>query len=263
MSCWPDPFPVVLRYLLILACVPLTAMAQESSLDSISTKYFQHQLGETKVNVEVTTHKRKKAYVFIRVHDNETTADSVAREIVENEGGVYINIINGGRRLMEFSFQGRNCTFDPNRMFTRTGRLNTLKIFRSYSLAAAQEVKEFASFIISLIPAHATVIALHNNTSDEFSIRSYQRPPHKKASRSVSIHSTMDEDDFVFTTNAALFRHLANKKINSVLQSSTAPDDGSLSIYYAKRRTKYVNIEAEAGHGSEQKRMVEAVTGKL
>ncbi len=52
---------------------------------------------------------------------------------------------------------------------------------------------------------------------------------------------------------------LKEQEINAVLQSKSAKDDGSLSVYADKKNIPYINVEAEHGHVEEQARMLKAL----
>jgi len=67
----------------------------------------------------------------------------------------------------------------------------------------------------------------------------------------------MDVDDFILTTDRSLFNRIKEKNINVVCEDINAiRDDGSLSVYAARNKIPYVNIEAEHQHFDEQLQML-------
>ena len=76
-----------------------------------------------------------------------------------------------------------------------------------------------------------------------------------------AIAAGSDPDNFVFTTDPALFSFLLNKGMSAVLQyNEAASDDGSLSVLLGKKGRTYVNVEAQHDHLDEQLRLLQAVT---
>lgn len=197
--------------------------------------------------------------VFIQLHHNEKTAVESALQAIELNGGKFITIENNEERNIDFVLDGRKFRFDPNRMFTKNGRMETLKSFKNYSLAAENELEKFSQFILQLVPPSAVVIAIHNNTDHLFSIDDYNKK-RKGDADSVHINATMDPDDFIYTTDSSIYRQMVSGNINAVLQDNTnAYDDGSLSIHLGRSGRSYINVEAEHGHLEEQSRMISAV----
>src|SRR5690606_2892045 len=105
--------------------------------------------------------------------------------------------------------------------------------------------------IISQLEKHNAVIALHNNSNNSFSIHDYKNKRKNEASE-YFVNTSMDPDDFIFTTNASIYNKLKQQKINAVLQHPNVNDDGSLSVYFAQQNRPYVNIETQHGHLEEQ-----------
>lgn len=67
----------------------------------------------------------------------------------------------------------------------------------------------------------------------------------------------MDVDDFILTTDISLFNRIREKKINVVREDiNTVKDDGSLSVFAARHKIPYLNIEAEHEHLQEQLAML-------
>jgi hypothetical protein len=69
----------------------------------------------------------------------------------------------------------------------------------------------------------------------------------------------MNPHDFILTTDRPIFHYLKRRKFNVVLQHHDPVDDGSLSVYAARKKIPYINIEALHGHLDEQIKMLEAL----
>lgn len=250
---------------LLLPCLFfLCSCAQEDdSLTPAITKR-QHHLGDTRITVSLSRYPGDSSLVFLCLHDNERTAAEAAKLILQERGGLLISIDNKEERYMDFRLSGRRHRFDPNRIFTSTGIRETLRIFNSHSPAAAREVRDFASFLLGLLPDSGLLIAVHNNTDRNYSINDYL-PGARLRNDVLRAHPNydMDEDDFVFTTDSTVYRLYADSNINVALQHNLqATDDGSLSIYYGRRNISYTNIEAEHGHLEEQVRIIRVLISR-
>ena len=202
---------------------------------------------------------------MIHLHDDETTSLKAAQKVLERTGGLLIELENKGKRLMSFKKSGRRFFFDPNRIFTSKGIQNNLHFLNNQVTSAAfSSVKAFAAFILQKIPDSVKIlIALHNNKNGKYSIKSYKpNGSHAKDVSKVYMNHKEDPDNFFVETSGKLFYKLKKEKYNVVLQNSTrAMDDGSLSIYFAKRKIVYVNVEAEKGSLQEQVKMVQSLIG--
>lgn len=251
---------------LLLPCLFfLCSCAQEEdSLPKPLIVKRNHQLGDTRITVSLTRYTGESPYVFLLLHDNERTASAAASAIIQEMGGLLISIDNGEERYVDFRLSGRRHRFDPNRIFTPAGIRESLKLFHSYSPAAAKEVREFASFILGFLPDSGLLVAVHNNTDRNYSIKDYL-PGGRLEKDALLAHRNedMDEDDFVFTTDSTVYQLYVDADVNVVLQHNrNASDDGSLSIYHGRRNTAYTNVEAEHGHLEEQVRMIRVLMAR-
>lgn len=226
-------------------------------------KAFTHLLGDKKVIIRTISYGANTRIVLINLHHNENTSLEAARKVLEQKGGLLINIENDNERFIEFSQQGEVFRFDPNRIFTEAGIKQNLELKNERSTAVSvKAIKKFARFIRSRIPASATtVIALHNNDDGNLSVASYlPGGDYAREASSVHMQKQHDQDNFFLTTDARLYQQLSRAGYNVVLQhNSRATDDGSLSVYYGRRRKSYVNVEAEIGKLEEQQRMLEVL----
>ncbi len=199
-------------------------------------------------------------YVLLSLHSNEVTSIEAARDHVAEHGGLFIELQNEKQRLIAVDMYDRTIAIDPNRIFTTEGRQRGIHAASRKDERIRRQITEFSDFILNEIPTGKVIVALHNNTDEEYSIQSYQKHPAiKKDAEAVHINSEMDEDDFYYTTSRDIFEKLKEKNVNVVLQSSKAYDDGSLSIYCGTADQPYVNIETELGHFDEQKKMLKTL----
>jgi hypothetical protein len=215
----------------------------------------QHQfvLGASTISVTETSYRTAIPIQLLQLHSNETTAGEVATKISAEEGILYLQIVNGENRLVDFTLHNQNFRFDPNRIFSTAGIVATLELHSQYNEPGFQSVASFRDSLLHLMGRQATIIAVHNNTDGNFSLADYQ---HNNTGL-VHQNLTQDADDFFITTDAALFNALKEKDFNVVLEySDQLKDDGSLSIYCSRHSIPYVNIEAEHGHKEEQEKML-------
>ena len=219
---------------------------------------YHYILGSTQVAVQVSVYGDRKNIVMLNLHDNEITSVEAARNVLETTGGVLVNINNNYERLVSFTMKGKTWTFDPNRMFSRNGILKDLvRQNKSCNLAAAKAIEGFAHFVLSKVPKSSTLIALHNNDHQNFSIDSYgENGALRKDVKALHASELQDEDNFFLTTDRKLYQALRDGGFNVILQNRKAADDGSLSIYYGRRNKSYVNVEAEIGKVREQEQMI-------
>lgn len=247
--------------------LPLSFLLQFSSCaqtDSSSSAIepvvnsFKHQLGNRSIEIKVSQYEPADNIFLLQLHDNEETAERVAREYLSANGGTLLNIENGGNRNILFSQSGKRYEFDPNRIFTSKGIKETLDLFGSHHRQAEVSIKDFASILLEQLPEAATIVALHNNTDKRYSLNSFKTEKDlRKSVHSIHHNTAMDEDDFFITTDSLLYQGLKDKNYSVVLQNNaTVPDDGSLSVYLGREGRSYVNIEAEYGHLQQQSDML-------
>jgi len=197
---------------------------------------------------------------FVNLHDNENTSVEAAVPILWETGGEMLEIRHTGRRNVKFVLGGKTYEFDPNRIFSAAGVMNTLVKNGGTSSAAEKIVFDFGRHILGEIKADSLhpVVALHNNTEAEYSILTYQ-PGADYAADAASVHVVpeRDPDDFFFVTYRPHFELLSAGGFNVVLQNNTeVTDDGSLSVYCGMHGIPYVNVEAQQGHLREQRQML-------
>ncbi|MGG9960128.1 hypothetical protein [Ferruginibacter sp. SUN106] len=225
-------------------------------------KTVQHQLGDKTISFKVIQYGESVSTCCINVHDNEATAVQAARAILEREGGLLIKIDNNAQRLVSFSFKGVVYTFDPNRIFSASGIRLTLTAKGKINPLAIIEVEKFAAHLLQLIPdTTSCIVALHNNTDGDYSVKSYQAGGKRQSdAKQVYADDWQDADDIALTTDENLFAKMSAMGYNSILQDNVKVDkDGSLSVYYGELNKRYINIETQFGKTVQYKEML----GKL
>ena len=183
-------------------------------------------------------------------------------------GGCAVELKYGLVRNIDFLDDLKEFSFDPNRMFTDDGAYLGLAKDSGPLIpdSLPDKVRKLGDEVLKFIHADSlgVIIALHNNYEGGFSIFSYIKGNYLENTASdVFINPDMDPDNFVFVTDRRFFDFLKERQINVVLQSLTAPDDGSLSIYSMRANIPYANIEAQHGHFDENYRMIIQVNEML
>lgn len=197
---------------------------------------------------------------YFNMHDNENTAVEATKTIIAKQGGYFVELKANGDRLIKFSIKEKSYTFDPNRIFTTVGIKKTLENYGNTSSEAEKEVGNFAGNLISKFFTNSEVIiAVHNNTDEQYSVKSYESGQEfEKDASQVYINPKKDIDDFFYVTAEKHFQMLKDKGFNVVLQNNVnVTDDGSLSVYCGNKKITYVNVESEHGHLEEQIKMLE------
>jgi hypothetical protein len=193
---------------------------------------------------------------FILLHSNEKTAATVTNWAADSLGIDFLQIINGGSRLIEFEWEKKRYRFDPNRIFSDDGIEASLRLHSHYSNSAFEIALSFRDSILQLLRPKKTIVSMHNNTDGAFSLLTY------RSNNAGMVHQNRahDVDDFIITNDSLLFEKAKVRGLNIVLEySNRLKDDGSLSLYCSRNGIPYVNIEAEHGHENEQAAMLLAV----
>lgn len=199
---------------------------------------------------------------MLNVHEDETTSVAAGKASIEQHGGRFIELVHSGGRLITFGLGGKNYTFDPNRIFSDNGIIETLKKHSAYSDGAHNEIKKFADAYLEQfqLDREPVIIALHNTLDGIFSVESFLSSGHLGGD-AAAVHGSprRNKFDFFFVTEKAFFDFLRARDFNVVLQdNANATDDGSLSVYFARKGIPYVNIEAEMSRLEAQIEMIAA-----
>lgn len=226
-------------------------------------KTITHKLGDKTISFKVVQYGEAVNTCCINLHDDEMTSVKAAKSLLEQQGGVLIKIENKSQRNISFTFKGLQYTFDPNRIFSRTGINLTLKVMKGrINPLAINEVEKFATHLLQLIPDSVScVIALHNNSNGDFSIKTYL-PGGKRETDAKHVYADnwQDIDDIALTTDEGIYNKMAAFGYNSILQDNeNVFKDGSLSVYYGEQNRRYINIETQHGKTAQYGEML----GKL
>lgn len=199
--------------------------------------------------------------LFLNVHEDETTSISALRKYAKNHDINYLYLTHTGERRIEYTIDGEHYSTDPNRMFTNQGRKKTLEDGENYNVTADLALKDFANRFLNEIKDAEVIVAMHNNTDENYSIQSYL-PEGDEAQNTdkLFINPEMDPDDFIYTTDAEIYAALMIKKINVILQDNeNFVDDGSLSVYCGMNNIRYINIETQHDHLKQQLKFMELI----
>ena len=216
---------------------------------AVQIQYFN--LGDIRIPVKVLQYGSRNDILCINLHDNEYTSVEAARTILQSTGGTLVKIENGRQRVIRFLHRGQRYAFDPNRMFSPEGIKQSLREnCGRYNDEVIVEIGKFANFILALIPdSTACIVALHNNTNEAFSVKSYlEGSDREKDAKEVIQQEHQDPDDIILTTDEQLYRKMGELGFNAIWQDNeNARRDGSLSIWSGENQRRYINIETQHG----------------
>jgi hypothetical protein len=217
------------------------------------------KVGGTTIHANVFQRGTSSLTMF-NVHDDENTSVLAGKVVVKESGGRLIELAHSGRRFVEFNLDGQTYRFDPNRIFSDEGIRATLSRRSNYSEAAHRVVREFATTFIARfgLDREPVIVALHNTGGHGLTINSY-RAEGDKRSASATLHASARRGagDFFYVTDRRFFDYLKARDFNVTLQDdANVPDDGSASVYFARKGIPYLNIEADVNHLDEQTEMV-------
>ncbi|MFT5820892.1 MAG: hypothetical protein ACI8ZM_002140 [Crocinitomix sp.] len=234
----------------------ISALTWAQHNPAMETKFT---LGETEIAIYEQKSPSADNIVFVNVHEDETTSIETLYRYTDSIHFFYLR--HQWTRRIAFTMKAVNYDFDPNRIFTKKGRKKTLKDGANYSGKANKEVKKLAKAILNRLPEGHTVVAVHNNTDENYSIKSYDvGGDEAENTKSVYINPETDPDDFIYTTDAYFFNAFKKLGVNVILQDNKGyVNDGSLSVYCGKNEIPYINIETQKGHFDAQMRLMKEV----
>lgn len=212
-----------------------------------------------------------KDWAFFAPHETEFVANEYVAKQIINKGGVFVVLRQEGKRLVTFDIDKHKVSIDPNRMFTKLGRLasiNKLNPEHRQNLSLISKAEKRAEalclFVLKALSGKkppTTIVAMHNNSNGfdgdgnngigNVSIIRYQTKLASGAQFLIDTsNGTDDEDDLYFVTDQADFNDMKKHGWNAVLQNPKVAvdpeeDDGSLSVYSEMKGYRYINIEAE------------------
>ena len=65
---------------------------------------YTHPIGETPFTIKTITNPKGSSVALVKLHDDETTAEKAASEVLNRYGGSLLTIENGGERLRDEMF---------------------------------------------------------------------------------------------------------------------------------------------------------------
>jgi hypothetical protein len=240
--------------LLLLAALLISSCAAPRRTGSIP-----FQIGTTTVHAHVFQHHHPSP-TYLNVHDDENTSVRAGKKILAQTGGRLIELVHSGKRHVAFELNGQTYRFDPNRIFSPVGVRATLERTRNHSATAQQAIEAFTTSLIETfaLDREPVIIALHNTGGGGLSINSYLADGDKPTTASITYVSTNRfAGDFFYVTDRRFFDYLKARDFNVTLQDDACvPDDGSASVYFARKGIPYINVEADVKHLNEQIEMV-------
>ncbi len=225
------------------------------------------EMGDSSISIVRENENSESNILFINVHENEATSVNALRFFDLGICYEFVWLQHNATRRIYFNHKEEVFSVDPNRIFSHEGIIETLTYdkvpgcFSTPNRKAERMAKSLAHEILKYVHDAEWIISLHNNTPDNYSIKSYL-PGGDEAqnTKEVFINEERDPDDFIYTTDQHLFDELKKKKINVILQDNVnCINDGSLSVYCGLKGIPYANVEAEDGHIEEQMRLIAAV----
>jgi hypothetical protein len=187
--------------------------------------------------------------MLYNMHDNENTAALAGRIVSKKYGGEYFELMHEGKRMISFQYGEDSIHIDPNRIYTDLGIWTQLEKNKISDTVVFRTVQSWRNSLLTILDVdhRELVIALHNNTNQNYSFKSYM-PGEEFEIEAAALHkgSLNDKDDFYFVTDPRIMDQLSQGRYNIILQAnSTMTDDGSLSVYCAQHNIPYVNVEAQ------------------
>lgn len=196
--------------------------------------------------------------VYFNLHDNENTCVVATDCILNHFRGKFIELkFKGDRWIGGFMNPSYHFWFDPNRIYSDFGIFKTLKSYRSFTAENKKKVRIFSEYVTdSLLKGAEIIIAVHNNQKG-YSVEQYLPDSiFEKSAAQIHYNKERSPHDFYFVNEYAHFRYFKHLGYNVILQSKDPEDDGSLSVYCARKKIPYINIEALEGHFEEQYEML-------
>lgn len=245
---------LVFAMLVVLACGQKDIKPKDNQLAA-----SRLVLGDSTVFLIFGIHN-EGSVLLLNVHENEQTALQVMYEKGKSDSLPFLFLHQAGQRRIFYSINDSVHSVDPNRIFSAVGIAKTLEDSMYSTRAGVSLAETLAHSVLGWVKDRKWVVTLHNNTEEYYSILSYAEGGEEEMNaQDIIIMEDQDPDDFILTTSKPLFDELKNAGVNIVLQSKNPLDDGSLSVYCEANHIPYVNIEAEHGHLSKQKQLLDLV----
>lgn len=257
-------FVALLIALFVAGCSSTKVSQSHAPQVELTLQKVAFQIGETKIHAQSRQFGNGKL-TMVNVHDDENSCVEAGAAVLAEVGGRLIELTHSGKRRVVFSLDGQEYSFDPNRIFSKTGVRLTVrnetnregkvpeKAYRATDRFAAQFIHYFK---LDKAPAFIT---LHNNGDGGLSIHTYETGGDWAADTDeLHVSSTIDPDEFFFVTDKRIYEGLKKRDSNVILQdNSIKRDDGSLSVFAGRHGIRYINVEAQPEHFDAQVQMIE------
>lgn len=210
---------------------------------------------------------KKKNLKYLFIHDNEHTARKTSRYALKKYGGTLFEILNNNQRYITQKIDGYYISYDPNRIFTDKGLWDNLvyvnpdvpeNTLKKLMKMARTNRNNFLKMLLR--NRKDFIISIHtNNRTTSLSIHYFLLDENKKSFQ-VHVNQNQHPKNFIYTINYFDYIYFTKLGYNVVLQKeSDICDDGSLSIYMARKKMKYITIEVLEGFFTEQRKMLNDV----
>ena len=195
-------------------------------------------------------------FLLLLLHSDEKTGAEAAEAFARRKAIPFLQVLNNKQRLIMFTLNDEPFRFDPNRIFSDEGIRKTLALSSRYTDTALTEVRRLRDTLLAMVDTTLPIVAVHNNTEGRFNLLQYR----DVGGAELHVNETQDTDDFFITNDAAFFTSLKKANFNVVLENvAEMEDDGTLSLYCGRQNIRYINVEAQHGHGQQQVEMLQAV----
>lgn len=258
------------------------------------------------VNTYENVNKPRNLITFVALHHNEQVGLGVVKDAIKAKGGKLIEVVslrdNKPERFIYFrradsAGKERLLCFDPNRIFSRSGIINTLTTITGRGCennldakamaavretAVVDEIERFQTELFKMFDPKdrksEVVVAVHNNTNNPddktggISIKSFIKLGDDEYfnNEATYIVQKEDPDDFLMVSNNMLFRALIspvpgiNQFSIGIQRQNPEESKGFLSTKCGRLGINYVIVEAEhnfegsgVNHNVRQRAMVD------
>jgi hypothetical protein len=232
-----------------------SSLTPNPKLQTPNSKSF-FRLGDQLITLEKQG-LHKASYLLVSLHSNEHDAISTMSRFAEDRQVNFLRLMNQDKKNVEALFLDRQISFDPNSIFTRSGRKACLLSNKYLDRITDMEIRQFAQFMLDEMPSEETIVTLH--AEDSYTINHYISGGKKgRSARYIFKSADYKPSSYFLTTSEEIYNSLVQKNCNVVLLHKTkAKDDGSLGIYCARTGKPYVSIETAAGDKVAQEEMLE------
>jgi hypothetical protein len=246
-----------------LEFTPTASLYSDSrnSTATFSKTFFR--LGDQLITLEKIGNDAEHSYLFVSLHDNEADAIKTTMQIAQKNQVDFVRLVNEDKKNVEAIFLDRKISFDPNSIFTQSGRRSCLLSNKYLDKITNMKIQQFAQFILNEVEGEQTIVVVHAENGR--GIVQYKKGGRmSKSAKRVFKSSLTNNSNFFLTASEDIFIKLRDKNCNVVLlHKKNIRDDGSLAVYCVKTGRSYVSIETSATDTAAQAGMLDIVTEVL